>query len=104
MSIPATYFDGESARDRAIMLSAEANELSVETAANYSLIKLSDSTHVNLALATITYVAGTPFRVTINPASSLGAATEYALIVKRGVKDVAGNNLANDYMTTFTTA
>ena len=84
--------------------SEEMNELSVETAANYSLIKVSDSTHVDLSLATITYVAGTPFRVTINPASSLGAATEYALIVKRGVKDVAGNNLANDYMTTFTTA
>ena len=84
--------------------SEQMNELSVETAANYSLIKLSDSTHIDLSLATITYVVDTPFRVTINPASSLAAATEYALIVKRGVRDVAGNHMANDYVTTFTTA
>ena len=95
--------------DITVTFSEAMNELSAETAANYSLIKLSDSTHINLALATITYAetGGPPvdtFRVTINPASSLGAATEYALIVKRGVKDVAGNNLANDYVTTFTTA
>lgn len=87
-----------------VNFSEEMNELSVETAANYSLIKLSDSTHVDLSLAAITYVAGSPFQVTINPASSLGAATEYALIVKRGVRDVAGNHMANDYVTTFTTA
>jgi hypothetical protein len=84
--------------------SEQMNELSVETAANYSLIKLSDSTHIDLSLATITYVVDTPFRVTINPASSLAAATEYALIIKRGVRDVAGNHMANDYVTTFTTA
>ena len=84
--------------------SEQMNELSVETAANYSLIKLSDSTHIDLSLAAITYVVDTPFRVTINPASSLAAATEYALIVKRGVRDVAGNHMANDYVTTFTTA
>ncbi len=87
-----------------VNFSEEMNELSVETAANYSLIKLSDSTHVDLSLAAITYVAGSPFQVTINPASSLAAATEYALIVKRGVRDVAGNHMANDYVTTFTTA
>lgn len=84
--------------------SEEMNELSVETASNYALIKLSDSSHINLSLATITYAAGSPYRVTINPASDLASATEYALVVKTGARDVAGNHLAADYVTTFTTA
>lgn len=84
--------------------SEEMNELSVEDYRNYQLTKMSDNTRIDLSLATITYATGSPFRVTINPASSLGASTQYALTVKAGCRDVAGNTMAADYITTFTTA
>lgn len=87
-----------------VNFSEQMNALSVEDYRNYQITKLSDNTVIDLSGATFTYVVDTPFQVTINPNGSLGAATEYALTVKAGVRDVAGNNMAADYITTFTTA
>ncbi|ACT92997.1 N,N-dimethylformamidase beta subunit family domain-containing protein [Dyadobacter fermentans] len=57
--------------------------------------------------ANITYDAGS-LTVTIDPASALGYATVYTLLVKGGgadprIKDVAGNALAEDFSFSFTT-
>jgi len=68
---------------------------------NLKLIKVSDG---SVVAAAVTYVAGSPFRATINPNSNLSSATAYLVLVRNQVRDAAGNFMAADYTTTFTTA
>lgn len=71
------------------------------TTTNLKIIKISDG---SVVAAAVTYTAGTPFRATINPNSNLSSATSYMVLVRNQVRDAAGNFMAADYTTTFTTA
>lgn len=80
----------------------EALDLSTVNNTNFILMK-SDGTLVSLLNSEITYNS-TTFVVTINPGSSLSAATAYVAIATRGIKDAAGNRLAAPVVVNFTTA
>lgn len=71
------------------------------TTTNLKLIKISDG---SVVAAAVTYTPGAPYRATINPNSSLSSAATYMVLVRNQVRDEAGNFMAADYTTTFTTA
>lgn len=85
--------------------SEEMMKTSVEDPDNIKLFKTSDNSQVSLSAAGIlTYTPGSPYQLVINPASSLSGSTTYGLLIRNTVRDVAGNRMVNDYITTFTTA
>ncbi|WAH38619.1 major tail protein [Alicyclobacillus dauci] len=70
------------------------------TAANFLVMVASDGSLVNGSLA----LSGDKKTVTFTPAANFTAATEYIAVATTNVKDLAGNALAEDSTTNFTTA
>lgn len=73
------------------------------TTINASTVTLRNSATLALVPATVSYDAGAN-AATLNPTSSLSFNTGYTLTVGTGAKDLAGNQLASEFTSTFTTA
>ena len=96
---------GSSAADPGGNITITFNEAMDPSTVNGSTIQLLDAAG-NVVPATVTYDAATR-TATLNPTGTLAASTTYTLVVKggsTGVKDAAGNALAADSRSSFTTA
>lgn len=78
----------------------EAIQASCVTSANFFLMKGSDGTLVNGTLS----LSGDQKTVTFTPTGALAATTAYIAVATTNVKDLAGNALAANSVTNFTTA
>ena len=70
--------------------------------ANAFIIAATETSTAVPVAATVTY-DNTLFKITITPTSSLGAATQYNVMLTTGIKDAAGNRFAG-YKMDFTTS
>jgi methionine-rich copper-binding protein CopC len=87
--------------DSAVSLTfSEAIDQSTITATTVSLKNTNTSAVV---VATLTYDVGTN-KVTLRPNGPLSNSTSYTLTITTGIKDLAGNALASNFTSSFTTA
>jgi len=99
-TVPTNSATGVAVNATFIWNFSEALKLSTVTAGNFFILKDTDGSMVAGALSINT--ART--QVTFTPTSNLGAATAYRACVTNNVKDLAGNSLAANSVTKFTTA
>lgn len=97
---PADAATGTSVSANITWTFSEALRLDTVNTDNFYVIKASDGTSVAGA---VTWTAGTNV-VTFDPTSNLDALTAYIAVATRGVRDEAGNKLANPSIVNFTTA
>jgi len=98
--VPADAATGIAVTANVVWTFSEAIDAATITSSNFMLIKASDGTVVAGALSS---ASGNEV-ITFNPTSSLDTTTAYIAIASSNVKDVAGNNLAANSITNFTTS
>jgi hypothetical protein len=94
-TIPANLATGVAINANIAVTFSEAMDASTITAATFTLKQGS-----TVVLDAVTYAGIT---ATFNPTSNLAASTLYTATVTTGVKDLAGNALASNYVWSFTT-
>jgi len=97
--VPANAATGVALNTTVRVTFSEAMDASTISGTNLSLRPTSSSTPV---AAVVTYEAGTNTAV-ITPNAPLSGTTGYTVTVTTGVKDAAGNSLAGQFTSTFTT-
>jgi len=94
-TVPANAATGAAINANIAATFSEAMDAATITTATFTLKQ-----GTTVVSGTVTYVGTT---ATFNPTSNLAASTTYTTTVTTGVKDLAGNALASDYVWSFTT-
>lgn len=97
--VPADAATGVSRTSTVVWNFSEAIQASTVTSANFFVIGAADA----VVAGTLTINAAKT-QVTFTPTAQMAASTQHRAIVTTGVKDIAGNAMANPYVTDFTTA
>ena len=97
--IAVTPFSAATNVDVDANLTATFSEAVLQASVNGSTFALADGSGGVAGVVTLSGATAT-----LNPSAPLAYATTYTAVVTEGVEDLAGNNLAADFLWTFTTA